>query len=241
MEVMIARKKKQLTQAQLSEQVGISRAYLSKIENGYDDCVTKCVMIKLSKALDTPIEKLFFSEVANKLWNGDVVEILIRIFKENDKNMVSGRELHDALGIKTRYNDWFNRMLEYGFIDGQDFTAISKKRVTAQGNKTTYSDHAITINMAKELCMTQKNDIGKKVRRFFIERDKKLEAIENDIRRQINSGSINGVQGKEFKLYRHAYIDELMYKNAILGGKEAYELGNIIYECGIEIGKTLKR
>jgi len=40
---------------------------------------------------------------------------------------VSGRELHEFLGIETRYNDWFSRMVEYGFVENQDFEAITQK------------------------------------------------------------------------------------------------------------------
>lgn len=165
------------------------------------------------------------------------MEELIKVFKQNDKDLVSARELHDLLEIKTQYSKWFDRMLEYGFVENQDFVTVSQKRLTAQGNYTTYTDHAITLDMAKELCMTQKNDIGKRVRKYFIERDKKLTAIENDLRKQINHGAIHGHLGKEYKQYPHAYIDELMYKNSILGGKEAYQLANIIYECGVDQGK----
>ena len=40
---------------------------------------------------------------------------------QNDRPTVLGRELHAALGVATRYNDWFERMREYGFVDGTDF------------------------------------------------------------------------------------------------------------------------
>lgn len=39
---------------------------------------------------------------------------LLNIHEDSDFP-IDGRELHDALGIETRYNDWFQRMCEYGF------------------------------------------------------------------------------------------------------------------------------
>lgn len=81
---------------------------------------------------------------------------------------VSGRELQERLEIETRYNDWFKRMCEYGFEAGKDFEAITQKRVTAQGNETTYTDHRLTLSMAKELCMLQRTDKGREVRRYLI-------------------------------------------------------------------------
>ena len=165
------------------------------------------------------------------------MEELIKVFKRNDKELVSSRELHGFLGIRTPYQKWFNRMLEYGFVENQDFITVGQKCPIANGGYQEVKDHAITLDMAKELCMTQKNEYGKKARRYFIERDKKLTMIENEVRKQINNGHIGGIQSKEFMKYPHAYVDELMYKSSVLGGKEAYQLANIIYECGIESGR----
>ena len=62
MNVMIARKRKRLTQDQVCEAVGSSRTYLSKIENGKDEHVSKKVMLKLAEVLETDVQTLFFSE-----------------------------------------------------------------------------------------------------------------------------------------------------------------------------------
>ena len=94
---------------------------------------------------------------------------LIRVNYNNlEEPVVSGRELHEALGIKTAYKDWFPRMCEYGFTENSDFLTVAQKRATAQGNFTTYNDHMLTIPMAKELCMIQRTDIGRKFRQYFI-------------------------------------------------------------------------
>ena len=100
---------------------------------------------------------------------------LIKIEKnENQEIIVSGRELHKGLGVESRYNDWFKRMLKYGFEENLDYIAITQKKVTAQGNETTYIDHVIKLDMAKEICMLQRNDKGKKFRKYFIECEKRL-------------------------------------------------------------------
>ena len=54
-------------------------------------------------------------------------EITIAINYDNDTPTISGRELHNALGIKDQYPQWFSRMCEYGFSDGQDFFIIFGK------------------------------------------------------------------------------------------------------------------
>ncbi len=59
---------------------------------------------------------------------------LIKVeMNENQELVVSCRELYKALGVNTRYNDWFNRMKGYGFIENQDYCTITQKKVTAQG------------------------------------------------------------------------------------------------------------
>lgn len=104
---------------------------------------------------------------------------IIKINTDNsDRPTVMGRELHEALEIKTRYDTWFNRMCEYGFTENSDFIAIAQKRATAQGNETTYIDHQISIDMAKEICMIQRSDIGRKCRQYFIEVEKKWNSPE---------------------------------------------------------------
>lgn len=87
---------------------------------------------------------------------------------ENGEQVVSGRELHEFLEIKTKYNDWFLRMCEYGFAENIDFITITQKKVTAQGNNTSYIDHKLTIAMSKELAMLARNEQGKKARQYFI-------------------------------------------------------------------------
>lgn len=91
---------------------------------------------------------------------------LIKISRDDDgEATVSGRELHQALKITTRYNDWFNRMLEFGFIEGEDFYSILSK--SAGGRRAI--DHQLTIDMAKEICMLQRTPQGRIFRRYFIE------------------------------------------------------------------------
>lgn len=100
---------------------------------------------------------------------------LIKI-ETNYKNeqIVSARELYEFLEIKTQFTKWFDRMKEYGFVENVDYTAISQKRLTAQGNETTFIDYAVKIDMAKEISMIQRTDKGKQARLYFIECEKKL-------------------------------------------------------------------
>ena len=52
----------------------------------------------------------------------DKVNDIIKINYESDRPTVMGRQLHEALEVKTAYKDWFPRMCEYGFSEGTDLS-----------------------------------------------------------------------------------------------------------------------
>jgi len=90
---------------------------------------------------------------------------LIKItYSDDNTPSVSGRELHEFLAVKDRYTDWFKRMTEYGFTDGADF--FGEIRESTGGRPAT--DHRLTIDMAKELCMIQRTERGKQARQYFL-------------------------------------------------------------------------
>lgn len=94
---------------------------------------------------------------------------LVKInYSNSDRPTVSGRELHSALALSTPYHKWFPRMCEYGFSEGEDYwTFLSNRSDGLPGKPLT--DHQLTINMAKELCMIQRTEIGKQVRQYFLQ------------------------------------------------------------------------
>ena len=78
--------------------------------------------------------------------------------------------------MQTRFNDWIAaRINEYGFIENQDFAVSHKKMENPQGGRPAIEYH-ITLDMAKELSMVERNDKGKQARRYFIECEKKLKS-----------------------------------------------------------------
>lgn len=89
---------------------------------------------------------------------------LIRINFDSDRPTVGGRDLHAALEVKTAYKDWFPRMCDYGFEEGTDFCSFLSE--STGGRPAT--DHQLTIAMAKELCMIQRSEAGRKFRQYFI-------------------------------------------------------------------------
>ncbi|MDT2886407.1 ORF6C domain-containing protein [Lactococcus lactis] len=99
---------------------------------------------------------------------------LITITKnENNDQVVSGRELHEFLEVGTPYTQWFERMVDYGFTENIDFIGLSQKSEKPQGGRP-IQDHALKIDMAKEISMIQRNEKGKQARQYFIEVEKEL-------------------------------------------------------------------
>ena len=90
---------------------------------------------------------------------------LIRINYDSERPTVNGRDLHDALQVKTAYKDWFPRMCEYGFSEGTDFCSFLSE---SSGGRPAVN-HQLTIDMAKQLCMIQRTEIGRKFRQYFIQ------------------------------------------------------------------------
>lgn len=108
-------------------------------------------------------------------------EIIKINLNDNQEPVVSGRQLHEALGVKTAYKDWFPRMTEYGFVEGQDFCSNLSK--STGGRRAT--DHIIKLDMAKEIAMIQRTDKGKQVRAYFIQIEKDYNSPEKIMARAL--------------------------------------------------------
>ncbi len=93
---------------------------------------------------------------------------LIKVHYDNNTPLVSARELYEFLEPKSRYNDWFDRMCEYGFNENIDF--YSEKSKSSGGRPAI--NHQLSIEMAKEICMLQRNEKGKQARQYFIQLEK---------------------------------------------------------------------
>lgn len=94
---------------------------------------------------------------------------LIPINYDNDRPTVMGRELQKALEVKSNYTTWFDRMCEYGFTENADFkTCFPNLESENQHGGQNKIDHQLTIPMAKEICMLQRTDKGKEIRKYFI-------------------------------------------------------------------------
>ena len=141
---------------------------------------------------------------------------LIKVNYDNpEKPVVSGRELHEALGIKTAYKDWFPRMCEYGFEEEKDYSVTLIFEHNSNGGKQNHKDHMLTIPMAKELCMIQCTDIGRKFRQYFISVEEAWNSPEMVMQRAL---SIANERIKSLQLS----VSQLTVDNQIMQPKAEY-------------------
>lgn len=161
---------------------------------------------------------------------------LIQIHYDNaDRPTVLGRELHEALGVETRYNDWFDRMCEYGFSEGKDYYSFLSNRSDGKAGKPR-TDHQLTIPMAKELCMLQRTDKGKQMRQYFIAVEEQWNSPDAIMARalQLSNAKLKEMQitvsaltvENQIMKPKAEYFDELVDRNLLTGIREtAGELG----------------
>lgn len=154
---------------------------------------------------------------------------LIKINYESDRPTVLARDLYDFLEVKTAYKDWFPRMCAYGFTEGEDFCSFLRE--STGGRPAT--DAQLTIDMAKEICMLQRNEKGKQARQYFLQLEKEWNSPEAVMARALRMA--------QEKLERVKAINSnLTVQNAIMQPKAEYFDGLCDRESLTGIRETAK-
>ena len=159
---------------------------------------------------------------------------LIKINYSTEQPTISAKELHAFLQVGTRFNDWFSRRIkEYGFSDGINFYSSLSKSI---GGRPA-NDYDLTIDMAKELCMVEKNDRGKQARQYFIAVEKAWNTPEMIMGRALKMADQQMKQLKievsnlkvetEILRPKAEYFDELVDRNLLTGIRETAKQLNV--------------
>lgn len=160
---------------------------------------------------------------------------LIKINYDSEQPTVSGRELHQFLQVGTEYKKWFERMSEYGFSENTDFVRVTQKCPTLGGMQN-MTDHQLTVPMAKEICMLQRNEKGKQARQYFIQLENAWNTPEQVMARALKLADkqILSLRTENSRLAVQAqimqpkadYFDELVDRNLLTNFREtAKQLG----------------
>ena len=152
---------------------------------------------------------------------------LIKVAYDSDRPTVLARDLHEFLEVETRFNDWFKRMCEYGFEEGRDFYSFLSK--TPDGGRPS-SDAQLTIEMAKEICMLQRNERGKQARQYFISLEAAWNSPEQVMARalrladkkleELTKANTTLTVQNQIMAPKADYFDELVDRNLLTGIRE---------------------
>lgn len=147
---------------------------------------------------------------------------------DNGEKVVYGSELHEVLSVRTPYKDWSSRRLEdVDAIENEDFEAAQICAPSGQTKK----DHIIKLDTAKEMAMLERSEMGKRVRRYFIQIEKKykensLEGLSPELKAVI---IVDKRITKVEKKVEHLEYDIPLY------GSEADELCNHVKRKGVDM------
>ena len=143
-------------------------------------------------------------------------ELLTVKYDEYDEPVVSARELHKALGVSHRFNDWMNTNKKL-FIENEDYTTVPVL-VEVQNNggiqTRKLNDYLLKIETAKHFCMMSRTEKGKEIRQYFIDVEKAYNSPEQIMSRALKLAdkTIAKLTGENQKL-----IEEVNVKNQVIG------------------------
>ncbi len=140
---------------------------------------------------------------------------LIKVDYSGEKPAVSARELHNFLEVETPYHKWFPRMCEYGFTENEDYAVTDIFVHNPAGGPQSMKDAALSIDMAKEICMIQRNEKGKIARQYFLALERDWNSPEKVMSRALRYAE------QELKKIK-AINSELTVDNQIMAPKAAY-------------------
>ncbi|NQP14268.1 oxidoreductase [Streptococcus suis] len=164
-------------------------------------------------------------------------EIINVSVNDNQEPVVSGRQLHEALEVKTPYSMWFDRMVEYGFTENQDFLLNNFVKQTGRGGHNKVN-HIIKLDMAKEIAMIQRTDRGKQVRQYFIQIEKDFNSPEKIMARAL---LLADKKVHQLEAQIEADKPKVLFANAVEASATSILIGDfakILRQNGYNIGQN---
>lgn len=159
---------------------------------------------------------------------------LIPITYHNDNPAVSARDLHEFLEVGSEYSHWFKRMCEYGFTEGQDFSPF----LTESTGGRPAQDAALSIDMAKEICMLQRNEKGKIARQYFLQLEKDWNSPEKVMARALR------IADKRLKMLEEkveADRPKVLFADSVTASKSSIlvgEMAKLLKQNGVHTGQN---
>jgi len=164
-----------------------------------------------------------------------------------DTQTVSARELHKQVGSTERFSSWFERQLQYGFAESEDYTTV-KVLTEVQNNggvqKRELVDYNLSVDMAKQICMVQKTEKAKQVRQYLIDLEKAWNTPEKVMARALK---IADKQIKDLKAVNQVLLEDNqrmkpkeIFADAVSASDTSIlvrELAKLISQNGVDMGE----
>ena len=147
----------------------------------------------------------------------------LAIIEKDGIQAVSARELYKGLEITDRFNRWFDSLLKYGFIENEDFTSVKSSTLVNNGAKREIDDYIISLDMAKQICMLQRSEIGKTYRNYLIKLEKAWNTPEAVMSRalQLANQTLDNIKHQVAIMQPKAVVyDELVDRNKTMNFRD---------------------
>lgn len=165
---------------------------------------------------------------------------LIKITVKNDQQLVSARDLYHGLELKIRFSLWVSKNF-HEFEEGEDFTSVSRDTEVKNNGGIQIrelQDYALTLDMAKQLCMMSHSDLGKRYRRYFIELERKW----NDPQEVVKRGyAILQNENARLKIELETAKPKALFADAVSTSDTPIlvgELAKILHQNGVSMGQN---
>ena len=162
---------------------------------------------------------------------------LIPITYHNDNPAVSARDLHEFLGAGAQYSHWFERMCEYGFTEGQDYQPFLANRSDGLPGKPR-QDAILSLDMAKEICMLQRNEKGKQARQYFLQLERDWNSPEKVMARALR---IADKRIKVLEAQAEENRPKVLFADSVTASKSSIlvgEMAKLLKQNGVHTGQN---
>ena len=164
----------------------------------------------------------------------EIIKLTAQTIGGEPQQTVNARELHARLEVKTEFKDWIARRIkDFDFQEGIDFCSFLSESTGGRPAQ----DAVLTIDMAKELCMIQRNEKGKQARQYFLQIEKDWNSPEKVMARALQ---IAGDKLKRLENKVEADAPKVLFADAVSASKTSIlvgELAKLLKQNGVDIGQ----
>lgn len=150
-----------------------------------------------------------------------------------DSQTISARDLYESVGSTERFSSWFERQLQFGFEENTDYVGCKTFNTLAHQE---LQDYNLSIDMAKQICMIQKNEKAREIRQYLIDLEKAWNTPEQVLARALKMA--DRVISDKDRLIAEMK-PKVEFFDAVADSKTAIAIGEVAKALGIKgIGRN---